>query len=380
MGRRVRYIGSFSVKTLHALFNNTMLKLLCREFPGEVICHASKSALRHLDTSGCAKVSKLYVYAGNGKPSVLFRYMLSLFHNIRILLLSKKSDILFYNYNNVFALRALDFLNRRLRRDIVICCHGEMEFLSLPAEGLHSYKRVMSALVRGYFNPRSEPAPGMRFIVLGDVILKNMRPYLSQTMYSRFLSLDHPFETPVLQADTTDRTFTRKGRNLNVGTIGILNEHKGSDSYLRLIRSINARHLPITFHTVGHIQCDPEPFRKEGVVMASRTNEPLPPAQFADAVSNLDYLLFFYGKDKYRLTASGALLDAVRFRKPIIALRNEYFDYFFSKFGKVGYLADSIEEMERLLLHPDRLCIDFDFDGIVRKLIGSSDSFRLQHL
>lgn len=374
MGRKVKYIGSFSVKTLHALFNNTVLKILCREFPDEVVCYASKSALRHLDTSKCAKVKTLYVYAGNGKPAVLFRYILSLIYNIWILLFSRKSDILFYNYNNVFSLRMLDCINRFLKRDVVICCHGEMEFLSLPAEGLHSYKKVMSKLVRGYFNPYTRPAPGMRFIVLGDVVLKNLRPYISQEMHDRFLTIDHPFEETPSSAKSISNHATLP---LNIGTVGILNEHKGSNEYLKLINDLKNENLPLIFHSVGHIQCDPAPFREAGVAMASRTNEPLPYPDYIRAVNKLDFLLFFYGKDKYRLTASGALLDAVRYRKPIIALRNEYFDYFFCKFGEVGYLVDSIEEMEELLRHPECLRRNFDFEEIAEKLIHSADDFRL---
>lgn len=66
MSKKVKYISSFSIKTLHAMVNKTMLQMLCRAFPGEVVCYASKSAIPHLDTSECRNVKKLYVNAENG--------------------------------------------------------------------------------------------------------------------------------------------------------------------------------------------------------------------------------------------------------------------------------------------------------------------------
>ncbi len=380
MGGKIRYIGSFSVKTLHALFNKTMLRALTGKFPNEVICYASRSAIPNLDVSGCAEVKNLYLYAGNGKPAVFLRYLLSALHNIRILLFSGKGDILFYNFSNPFSLRIIDRLNRFLKRDVVMCCHSEMEYLSLPRSTGKLHNRLLSSLVRNYFKSGRRPAPGMRFIVLGDVLLKNLMPYLSPEMFSRFVAVDHPYEEESgIQSCGKDEERGNHGI-LNVGTVGILNEHKGSESYLRLIRLLQGERIPLAFHASGHIQCDPHPFREAGVVMAGATNEPLPYPEFEKAVRRLDYILFFYGKDKYRLTASGALLDAVRFRKPVIALRNDYFEYFFNKFGEIGYLVDDVEEMGELLRHSERLRRNFDFDAVAAKLIRASGDFHIPGL
>ena len=56
-------------------------------------------------------------------------------------------------------------------------------------------------------------------------------------------------------------------------------------------------------------------------------------------------LLFLYDKGSYKLTASGAILEAIWNQKPIIALHNYYFDYIFEKFGDLGFLCDSIDEL-----------------------------------
>lgn len=352
------------------MVNKAMLTMLCNVFPGEVECYVSRSAMNHLDTTGCKKTRRIYVNAYNGKFAVLFRYFTSAIYNILILLSSHRGDILFFNYNNVFSLKALDFINRFKKAQVIICCHGEMEFLSLSDPGSQVYKKVLSNLVKGYFNKERRPVPGMSFIVLGDVVLKNLRDYLNPELYARFYALDHPVLSPSLSPSIReDLSVGRKrGDGLDLGTVGILNEHKGSELYLRLIEKVSDSVKDIRFHAIGHIQCDPEPFRRKGTAIPSNPQEPLPAPLFLKKVSHLDYILYFYTSETYRLTASGALLDAIRFRKPVIALRNEYFEYFFKKFGELGYLVNSVDEMADLIKNPDALKREFDFDGIARKL------------
>lgn len=86
-------------------------------------------------------------------------------------------------------------------------------------------------------------------------------------------------------------------------------------------------------------------------------------------MAGLDYILLLYPADTYRLIASGAVLDCIRFRKPVLALATEYFRYLFDKFGRFGYLADSVDELTELLRHPERLPrSDYDFDAIAEAL------------
>ena len=59
----------------------------------------------------------------------------------------------------------------------------------------------------------------------------------------------------------------------------------------------------------------------------------------------IHYSLYFYPRDSFQLTSSGALLASLSSYKPVIAIRNAYFQYVFDKMGDIGYLCDSIEEM-----------------------------------
>lgn len=338
---KVRYISSFAVGTLHAMVNKALLGMVCRIFPGQVECYASASAMPHLRGDD-APIHRLHIPAGASRPRMLLRYLASAAANIRLLLTSRPGDLLIYNFNNVMSLRAIDFINRRLRRRIVIFCHGEMEYLTNSGRHTRAYKRLMSRLTCSYFR-RADAAPGMRFVVLGDVILRNLRPLLSEAMYERFDSIDHPLIMPA--AEPAPRT---PGRPLNIGTVGILNSYKGSDRLLQLARRLKDNPA-VKLHVVGHMQCDPRPYAEAGVTLPPDPSRPLEPDDFAARVSALDYILLLYPTDTYRLIASGAVLDCLRYGKPLVGLRTEYFQYLFDKFGAFGRLADDIGELESII-------------------------------
>lgn len=374
---RLRYVSSFSVGTLHGMINRALLRMLLLDGRFDVECHIASSALEFMKrTEGASAVSrwrKLAVNGGAGHPAMLLRYLVSAFHNLRILCSSRRTDILFFNFNNLFSLRLTDVLCRVLRRRAVICCHGEMEYLANASKHTRLYKRLMISLTQGYFNNRRRPAPGLRFIVFGDVIRENLRPYLSRELMAALHSVDHPVMAAGGFAESGHGSC---GECVDIGMAGIINAYKGADAYPPLAGSL--RDDPrLRFHAIGHFQCDPEPFRDAGIEVPADPSRPLPDHVFRREIENLDFLLFLYPTDTYRLIASGAILDSLRFRRPAIGLRTDYFDYLFRKFGTFGYLADNEEELRRLLRRSPELAKDFPFDGIAARLSPESLSPRL---
>lgn len=365
----IRYISSFAVDTLHSMINRSLLEMLCNAFPGKVVCYASTSSM-HALTCGLedkiARSHNIYVPRGSKRIYLLLRYLYSAFQNVRILLSSKHDDILFFNFNNVFSLKAIDTINRRFKRRIVVCCHGELEYLVNSEKHSRAYKRLMIRLTNSYFGkPDREPAPGLSFIVLGDVLLQNLRPLISPRLFDRFSSIDHPLISN--QADSAENT-EENGGILKIGTVGIMNEYKGSDNLLLLAKRLKGC-TDISLRIVGHIQCDPEPFQKAGISIPSNPKEPLPENEFRHNVSELDYILLLYPTDTYRLIASGAILDCIRFRKPVIALRTDYFEYLFDKFGSFGILVNDIDEMAKEIERIGKTPLpQYDFDKIASAL------------
>jgi hypothetical protein len=68
-------------------------------------------------------------------------------------------------------------------------------------------------------------------------------------------------------------------------------------------------------------------------------------AQFVTALSGVDYVCMPYDPGVYRFSASGTLLDAVAYAKPVLAIRTPMLEDLRREFGDIGEFADSIEDL-----------------------------------
>lgn len=62
---------------------------------------------------------------------------------------------------------------------------------------------------------------------------------------------------------------------------------------------------------------------------------------------NMDYLLLPYGKDEYKLSASGVIWDAISNRIPCLMLNSRYFEYYMPY--KIGYRSDCIKGLGNII-------------------------------
>lgn len=105
------------------------------------------------------------------------------------------------------------------------------------------------------------------------------------------------------------------------------------------------------------------------------TSEFLSRAELAARIGRLDYALFLYPPEEYELTASGSILEAINYEKPILSLRNDYFGYLFEKFGAFGVLFNSVDEMIAALsseIPTLPLHDQFDFKALKHRLSPES--------
>ena len=77
----------------------------------------------------------------------------------------------------------------------------------------------------------------------------------------------------------------------------------------------------------------------------NKTGRRLPFEQYNCYVKQMDVYLMMYDLGSYKMTASAALLEAIWNEKPVLALKNVYFEYMFEKFGPLGRIVDSVEEL-----------------------------------
>jgi len=132
---------------------------------------------------------------------------------------------------------------------------------------------------------------------------------------------------------------------IRVGFVGLGSEAKGFPTFLDIAARVKARHGDrIAFVHIGIVQagktagCD--------VLEDPPTKEHLSRAEFARRLAALHYVFLPFRRGYYDLSASGALIDAVTWLKPIITMRVPLSEQFFAESGEIGFLCEDEASME----------------------------------
>ncbi|HUX95583.1 MAG TPA: hypothetical protein VMV47_07605 [Bacteroidales bacterium] len=153
--------------------------------------------------------------------------------------------------------------------------------------------------------------------------------------------------------DSVDKVY-QNSDILKFGFIGVGTKRKGIDTFFRLAEKIKMPDLSgcmvAEFEVIGNISYKNFPeFMNSGVSYIS-SDKMLLRSEMNMLIRNIDYMILPYDKEEYKLVASATLLDAFEFVKPVIAFRNPTVEYCFDKMGNIGFLCDTEEEMEQVIL------------------------------
>lgn len=375
---RIRYIDTFSQGMQHLSFNASLL-VMCSFVATEVEYYGAQVIAQMAGNPQNVLWRKLFVVSGDGRSSLILRYLVGAVLNIWHLMIAPQDTILIYNNNNLFSARGLNFLNRILGKRVVVFCHGEMELLVSDTQKGGILHKLLTLLARGfYLQDDCKIATSTYFFVMGGAIYGNLAKLLSADKMAHFCQIDHPY---IFNPPNSTVPHT----TLNIGTVGVLNHLKGGDSLCVLADMLKQNNITnVRLSVTGRIFCPKETLLARGILLPSNGgNAPIDQQEFTSRIEELDYILFFYEKDSYKLTASGAIMDAIDRRRPIIAIKNDYFTYLFDKFGEFGYLVEDIQEMVELIdkitngLNVQRI---FDFESLQVALspVALANDFRVQ--
>ncbi len=161
------------------------------------------------------------------------------------------------------------------------------------------------------------------------------------------ISIDHPYNyDPELECSyihDVDRIVIA-----NIGT-GIINKNSHLLYQLAEMQKDNVEKKNVKFIQVGNVS--PEVLNYSNVyVNIVNNNEFIPFNVFEENIKKADYFIYFFKENSlYDLCPSGTFFDAIKYRKPIIALRNPFFEFYFKKLGNIGYLCDTVEDMNEVI-------------------------------
>lgn len=379
----IKYIDTFSANSFHVQINACILKMLMLLYPNNVEYYSSASNRKEVlnlvpEVKHIIKWRKISVYSGFSKYSILLHYLISALQNVRLLLFSQQNQLLVFNYNNPFSIRIVNCLNKLLKRKILIICHGELELL-FPHRDAGILAKLVSVFVRDFFRKSKGVDANITFCVLGESILKNLREVLSCNMIKQFRAIEHPY---IYLNQDVRRNENLDENVLNLGVVGSFSFAKGGRNFIQLVENF-CNCSDIHFSVTGSVLEGGEDLKRLGVSLPQNGGvDQIPIEEFSNRISILDYIIFMYPSDSYKLTASGAIMDAIKWGVPIISIKNDYFESIFMKYGEFGFFVDNISEMKDLILslrkthtHPD-----FDFSSIRKKSSPESISIQLKEI
>jgi hypothetical protein len=165
---------------------------------------------------------------------------------------------------------------------------------------------------------------------------KNLSPF--------FLSIEFPFEYTL--KPTRNSKYTNNVDKIVFASIGDFNVRKNSSLFFDLANQNNQKNSSFAFWFIGRI--DILNIDVKNVHIVSSDNM-LDDQSYHNYIDMIDYAVFLFNSEFYRYTVSGTLYDAIFHLKPILAIRTPFFEDFFLKYGNIGYLCDTYNDMLRLL-------------------------------
>lgn len=234
------------------------------------------------------------------------------------------------------------------RRAIQFVLHGEVNALRDGWRTRHPlYRRLdLRAVLERCHSTR------FRYLVLDSAITDTMVrevPGLAGWIDSMPL--------PAVETDGNDWEMTALTAPVELGLVGVATRAKGFDIYVSLAKSL-AREAPgqLRFNLVGRLHPDFAATDLSALTPPIGFTD-LPHASFVARLRRLHYVCIPYQGGYYDWGASGAALDAVTSRKPLIVFRTPLTEHLFSVGGDVGHLCHDEKEMaavlRQLALAPD---------------------------
>ena len=163
-----------------------------------------------------------------------------------------------------------------------------------------------------------------------------LMPYAARNL--RFL--EHPYLLhPDKPVDPRPVTFTFAGTDTLRGT-------RGFDDFAALA----ARFPPgARFTMAGFLQLCDQPAPPSYAAVEGWSDSPLPLEEFESRLRATTYVVIPASPNRYRISMSASVLDAISFVKPVIALRSDGFERWWKNLGDIGYLCDDLRGMELLM-------------------------------
>lgn len=294
----------------------------------EVILYASNGQVESQNelpiTKDVKKIGFGNTYSRNRVRTFFERELLFIKRYISIRLRHKESSLIILNISPIAQaiLAVCSFLARPKNKPIIIH-HSELEILY--GKGM-SISKIAMIISRCLFTYSSQSR-----IVVSHNILNNIS--VRDRTFSKYLNaIEHPFHSSFCPSNEAVKPFRKREKRLNIGIPGsIRNDQKGLHQVLELIDLINKTESGqyLTFTFIGKSSTKIRLPEHPNIAAPFIDNkQPIPQKDYDALIQSSDVLLFMYEKDSYKFTASGAILDCLKYNTPALSLSNSLFNYY----------------------------------------------------
>lgn len=185
--------------------------------------------------------------------------------------------------------------------------------------------------------------PNLRFLVLEEAIRDELIR-LVPSIESRVDVLSLPINVKEIGA----YPVLRLQEPIRIGFVGLATRDKGYDVFLRAARDSKLRFgNRIEFHHVGRLSSDVDSPAFSDLAFPVST-APLDRSTFAARLAELHYVMLPYREGYYNLSASGALIDAITWLKPMIVSPLPFVKQLFNEFGDMGFVLRTEDELHAI--------------------------------
>jgi hypothetical protein len=273
--------------------------------------------------------------------AIVLKEVIAVYVLLQILNFSKK-----HKAAHVYITSALPFTHWILKTFLLkwyrgihlfLVIHGELEHITHKPNAY--YQLLLKAL--------DINLPNFKYITLADICKTNITNYFKLNP-NHFIAIDHPY---IYQSNKNKNKSLEK--HLLLATVGVHNAgFKNAHLIFDVASSLSLSNMK--FKTIGMFEPDMMDFVNDNVDYSLSTDDMIPNDIFEQELSRVSYILMFYPHDAYQFMPSGVFFDAIKLEKPIIAIRNSFFEYYFNQLGNIGFLVDSLDEMKMLIGKLDR--------------------------
>ena len=349
MQRKACVIDVYSYGSYHEVINQGFLMMISQLY-SEVVYIAEKSSIENqkrlldscnVDYSNVSFIEKKICFPKfrSAGLSYLFRLVIVSCLNYYYYIKTSKDEDVFFNNNLFFALALISFFSCWKKNRVYSMCHNEMEMIDEKKRDTGAMK-IWGSFLKIMFT-RSSVNQKINLLLLSPRMENYFKQFVHPKNCNRIGWIDHCYIRP--ENNRIDGILQAGG--LKIGIPGAITLNRGLPQLKKILNGIRGSQLKL-FATsfVSGIQ-DSENFE-----CLNKKGRLLPFAEYNSFIQQMDVLVLFYEAGSYKLTASGAILEAIWNQKPIFALRNNYFEYLFERFGQLGELFDCEEDLVKALI------------------------------